>query len=300
MAFTRLDRQRLIVLGVAAVSGVLLVTFLNRYMQQERHSYEQEKAKMLEQIGRPVPVVVATQDIPEGAALEAKLLATKEFPERFVQPFAAKMEGDVVGRIATVTIAEGEQILMNKLRRPEDPMRMTTLSSIMPEGKRAITVGVDTLTGVGGFVQPGDHVDILWAVKVPGPTPQEASIATLTLFQGVRVLAVGPSVYPVRPAGAQEAQQGGDRLEKPFTVTLALTPQEASLLSFARQQGPVQLSLRPKGDAEPRGPIPPADINALIVSVLGPEAASLTRPAQPKTVEIYKGLEKSVEAVPPE
>jgi pilus assembly protein CpaB len=161
------------------------------------------------------------------------------------------------------------------------------------------------LTGVGGFVQPGDKIDVLWTLKVPGPSQQEAQAVTLTLFQGIQVLATGTRTTPTRPPPAtEEAKAGAEKLDKPFTVTLALSPQEAALLSFARQQGSVQLSLRATREEEQRVAVAPANITTLMEAALGPEAAEMggqpAAGADMRTVEVYKGLERSVQSVPSE
>lgn len=299
----RLSRQRLLVGVGALVTGVGAVTMIRVDRARQQLQFEQERAKILAQVGRTVSVVVATQDVPIDTLLEAKMVEVQEVPEKFVQPYAAKTPSDVAGKMTSAPLAKGEQILLNKLRRPEEMIRTTTLSSVMPKGKRAITIGVDTLTGVGGFVQPGDTVDILWTLNVPGPKEQGPQVVTLTLFQGIPVLATGPRMTPSRPpAATEEAKTSGDKLEKPFTVTLALSPQETALLSFARQQGALQLSLRSSREEEPRVAVAPANITTLMEAALGPEATQAAgqqpAPTDVRTVEVYKGLERSVESVP--
>jgi pilus assembly protein CpaB len=305
MPLPRLSRQRLFVAIGALVTGVGAVTMIRVDRARQQLEFETERAKILEQIGTTSQVIVAAQDIPIDTPLEAKMVELMEVPERFVQPYAARTPSDVAGKVTSAPFAKGEQLLLNKLRRPDEAVRTATLSSFMPKGKRAITVGMDTLSGVGGFVQPGDAVDVLWTLNVPGPKEQGPQAVTLTLFQGIQVLATGARTTPARPTplSAEEAKAAsGERLDKPFTVTLALSPQEAALLLFARQQGALQLSLRSTKEDEQRVPIAPANIATLMETALGPEAARAglqqQGPSQTRTVEVYKGLERSVETVP--
>ena len=98
-----------------------------------------------------------------------------------------------------------------------------------------------------------------------------------------------------KSAGARSAKTAGEQKEsRDYTVTLALTPKETTLLLLAREQGRIQLSLRPKGEAGPSHPIPPADIAALLKHV----GIELQPPAKPgRRVEVYKGLERNVVAL---
>jgi len=81
-----------------------------------------------------------------------------------------------------------------------------------------------------------------------------------------------------------------------YTVTLSLTPQETSLLYYARAQGQIQLSLRPRTDKSGQLAIAPASGKTLMESLLGKQAGTGT-PKPQRTVEVYKGLERSVVSV---
>jgi pilus assembly protein CpaB len=196
--------------------------------------------------------------------------------------------------VAIAPIAVKEQVLLNKLRSAEAPATEnegttragTTLSTLTPKGNRAVTISVDAITGVGGFVRPGDKVDILWTLKLPGGGGDQ--VATLTLFQDVQVMAVGGELMgrPATPGAPASAGTQG------YTVTLALDPQETSALLFAREQGRIQLSLRPKQEGGPV-PVPPANISSVLQSQLGVAPAAGPPPATHQ-VEIFKGLKRDV------
>jgi len=291
-----LFNQRAIMLGFSLLMGALAVYLAMAWKRTEEQKLALERQQMKAEYRAPVDVVVAAKDLEEGTALEPTHLKTAAIPEAFVQPYSARTVGDVVGRVTMAPVAEGEQLLLNKLRRPDAVPRDATLSRLTPKGKRAVTIAVDTISGVGGFIQPGDAVDVLWTIRVPSPgqatiptSQPQGDLVTLTLFQDVPVLAVGGQIKPqaMRPSAAD-------------TVTLALTPQETSFLLFAREQGRIQLSLR-SGTDSGQVPVTPANINSLMeMLVVGGAPQPAGRGAGQKQVEVYRGLERDVVSLPEE
>lgn len=259
----------------------------NREMQLER-KYKVLTDKLTADYKGPVDVIVAKQDIPQGTEIQIKFLTLAKVPEKFIQPYATASPNELVGLVNIAPIAKGEQVLKNKLRKPNEIASEATLSGVTPEDRRAITIGSDALAGVGGFIRPGDNVDVLWTVKLPAAQGGEA--VTMVLFQDVSVLAVANQMVG-RPASGQEANRD-------YTVTLALTPQDASLLLYAREQGRVQLSLRSQADKGKRVAIAPANSRNLMEAILGKEAvAPPPPPTTQKTIEVIKGLERTVVAI---
>ena len=281
--------KRVLPLAFALVMGLLAVGLVRQYLAQQRQALVQERARLSADYQAPIQVVVAAKDIPEGTLLDPALLTTAAVPEKFVQPYASRSAGEVTGLMTVAAIAEGEQVLLNKVRRPEAVPKDAGLSSITPRGKRAVTIAVDAITGVGGFVRPGDAVDILWTIQLPGANKQQSDMVTLTLFQEIPVLAVGAET--VRQRGRQATQ------ESQYTVTLALTPQETSFLLYAREQGRIQLSLRSPSEKGPVA-VAPANINTLMETVMGLPAGAAAK--GPRQVEVYKGLKRDVVLLPEE
>ena len=285
--------RRLMPVIFAVILGLVAVLIMRQYLVQEYRKVERERQRLLADFQAPVKVLVAAKDLPEGTPLEAIHLATASIPQKFIQPFAARSPNELLGLVTLAPVAEGEQLLTNKVRRPDVMPTSATLSGVMPKGKRAVTIGVDAISGVGGFVRPGDAVDVLWTVKLPG---QGADVVTLTLFQDTPVFAVGREIVgrPVA-ADAGNAAMAGPQ----YTVTLALAPQEISFLLFAREQGRIQLSLRPKQEAGAQVALSPATsatFNQFMEQQLGIKSAEgSTEPAAPpRQVEVYKGLERDV------
>ena len=280
-------RRRLPIL-FALVMGSLAVIFMQQYLAGQQRVLAQERARLLQNYKDPITVLVVAKDLPPGIVLEAGYFELADVPEKFVQPYAARTSRDVLGLVTAAPLAKGEQVLMNKLRRPDEAPTGSTLAGLTPEGKRAVTIGVDAITGVGGFVRPGDEVDVLWTLQLPqagGGSPGD-QVVMLTLFQKVQVLAVGGQMAGRPPVG--EAQQA----PRDYTVTLALSPQDTAFLLFARAQGNIQLSLRPKRGESQEVLVPPTNINTLLEAKLGLKPAALPKPA--RRVEVYKGLKRDV------
>ena len=296
-AMTKLPRpviQRVLLGIFALVLASLAVAMANRWKTEQQRALDEERQRLHGEYQAPVEVLVAARDLAEGITLDAAQLQVANVPEKFLQPYAARRSNDVLGLVTMAPMAAGEQILLNKIRRPDAAPAGATLSSLVPQGKRAVTIGVDSLTGVGGFVRPGDAVDLLWTVQLPGEGGQGQQAVTLTLFQNVPVMAVGEQL-----AGRKTAtSQGGQR--ETSTVTLALTPQETSFLLFAREQGRVQLSLRPRaGEAAPVAVLPAnaGTLNAFLTTPPGTPMEPPTPPKAPHAVEVYKGLKRDVVSI---
>lgn len=282
-------RNRLwIVIGIAL--GVVSVVLVHAYVQGRERSLRSQLLKGQE----PTPVLIAVQDIQGNALVKDDMVQVQDRPAYSIQPHALADSADAVGKVALVPLYKGEQVLDSKLARPESA---TGLAMKTPPGKRAVTISVDAVSGVGGLVKPGDYVDILgvFAVPVPGG---EKSVVTLTLLQRVEVLAAGTHLSPVEEDDKEEESHPGYS-----QVTLALNPQDAQLLLFARAaQAQLQLALRGKTDTAQVAGLTPTTQETLLGIILGPKALEMVQQAQqsiitkgpPKTVEVFRGLEKEV------
>ncbi|MDP8265188.1 MAG: Flp pilus assembly protein CpaB [Candidatus Aceula lacicola] len=130
-------------------------------------------------------------------------------------------------------------------RRPkseEKAFKEQSLALKTPPGKRAVTVRIETLSAVGGLINPGDFVDVLAHIKVAGDPGDSEGFGvvektTITLFQNVQVLAIGPNV---EMPGNFEVQQKTTTLP----ITLAVDPEQVEMITFAQAHGKLQLVLR--------------------------------------------------------
>ncbi len=170
-------------------------------------------------------VVIVEQPIEAGKAIQAVQIKTIDWPSSSVPQDASTRTTNVVGRIARVSMIPGEPVLLGKLA----PKNATGgLSSIIPEGKRAITVRVNEVIAVAGFALPGSYVDVLVSGKDADQQP-----FSRTVLSRLKVLAV-----------AQETTADPDKPKVVNAVTLELTPLESEKLDLARNIGVLSLVLR--------------------------------------------------------
>ena len=290
--------DRRVIIGVfAVVFAVGAVALAHQWLSQQRRALEVERKKVMANYQTPIEVIVAAKDLPEDTVLEAGHLRLATVPEKFVQPYAVRAPQDLIGKITSVPMAKDEQVLANKVRRPEEAPKGFTLSGVTPKGKRAVTIVVDIITGVGGFIRPGDLVDILWTIKMPDASHKEGQAVTLTVFQDVPVLAVGGEIVG---RSAARTASGEKKDSNEYTVTLALSPQETSFLLFAREQGRIQLSLRSKTEEGKAVAVVPANINTLLEMQLGLKSEGQPQAAKSsgRHVEVYRGLKRDLVALP--
>jgi pilus assembly protein CpaB len=291
-----------IIIGIICV--ILAIVVLNFYITNERKKMaEALKRAFTEKYRDLVSVLVAKRDIPVGAEITADMLESKIIPKRYVEPQAATSLDKVTGKKTVVPIKKGEQIILSKLTSAVGirPTKKRSLAMATPVGKRAITVKVDNIAGLAGMIKPGDYVDVIALIPIPAKTPEGKQVtqtATLPLFQNVLVLAVGKEIGGKEERGSKAGWMFGNKFGKKDKtegvtnlITLALAPQEASLLSFVSEQGKIRLVLRSPADAKVQ-PLPPASWDMLFqyVNSLLPQKRKEIK--QPKKIEIYRGLNK--------
>ena len=170
-------------------------------------------------------VVIVEQPIEAGKAITADQIKAIDWPGSAVPQDASTRTPDVVGRVARVSMIPGEPVLLGKLI-PKNSSG--GLSSIIQEGKRAITVQVNEVVAVAGFALPGSYVDVL----VTGKDANQQSFAR-TVLSRVKVL-----------TAAQETTADPAKPKVVNAVTLELTPHEAEKLDLARNIGVLSLVLR--------------------------------------------------------
>lgn len=168
-------------------------------------------------------------------------------------------------------------------------------SVIMPPGKRALTIQVDTLSAVGGLISPGDYVDVISTLRIPEDfdvaTSKTKEVVTV-LFQNIQILAVGTLFKPV---GGEELYQNRQRVNA-VNVTLAVSPEEAGLLTFAQANGKLQLSLRSATEKD-RQLLQVASWDALSNYILDKQGTELqtpkVEPPEPVKSEVIEEKPKS-------
>lgn len=190
------------------------------------------------------PVVAAAVDIPAGTKVEATHLKLVQLPIGEAPKGAYADFKELVGQVAKQSVYAGEIILASRIA--ELPAG-SPLAAVIPEGKRAITVRVNDVIGVAGFLLPGSRVDIIATTK-----KGESN----TILQDIKVLAVDQTTT---------AQKDSPVVVR--AVTLEVDPAEAEVLVKATQRGSVQLTLRNPLDgartveAVPVSPAPDAPVS---------------------------------------
>jgi len=178
---------------------------------------------------QPVKVIAAAKLIPSKSRVDAGMVEWMELPKRYVTAAHITDYKQAKGKLAIVPFIKGEPIMANKLMEEGEE-----LNTAIPDGMRAVSVSVNEETGVGFMIKPGDHVDVLVTMEMQ--ENGKAKMITATIIQAARVAATGNEF------------SGEDNNRKYDSVTLALAPEDAELLSFAREKGRVSLALRPVGD----------------------------------------------------
>ncbi len=189
-----------------------------------------------------VGVVVTRRAVPANVPLKAEDLAVRQVPKDLAIPGALAAPAEAVGKRTIVALAEGQPVLRSQLELPEN---LSGLAAKVPPGFRAVTFAVNDLTGVAGRLQVGDRVDV--AAFVAGKDGGGAR-ATL-LLEGVLLLALGRLQDEAGVQGQARAAPAYN------SVTVAVRPEEAVLLTLAQRQAQLQLLLRPAGEEGRHGRI---------------------------------------------
>jgi len=191
--------------------------------------YQQIKEEPVENIVKPETqsVVVAKIQLSAGKRITETDLHVQEWPKNIIPAESYTDPQRVLGRVAQNTIYPGEAILNPKLSASASEGGFV---GIIPPGMRALTVAVDTYSGVSGFILPNTFVDVL--VTVASHARKEDSSARMIL-ENIKVLAVD-----------QTFERKGDEPVSVQSVTLLVTPEDAEKLALAYTEGKLQLSLR--------------------------------------------------------
>jgi pilus assembly protein CpaB len=276
------------VLAIAILAGGGLAYGTYNFMQNQ-------PAK---QVSTPTqPIVVAAADLQLGAEVKKEDLAIVQFPAGKVPEGTFARVDEVVGRGLIVPIVKNEPILKAKLASKEAG---SGLPPVIPEGMRAVSVRVNEVVGVAGYVLPGNRVDV---VATASPTDARADTTSKVVLSNVQVLTAGTRM-----------EQNGDQ-SKPVqvtVVTLLVYPEQAERLALASTEGKIQLALRnPLDQGAPVTPgIKTSGLMGSVPAAKVRETAGMSRPraAQPvtqtvpapaamPTVEMIRGDKRATEVI---
>src|SRR5437867_8415323 len=175
------------------------------------------------------PVVVAASDLDIGAELRREDLRIIEWPANALPAEAINDPKDAVGRGLIMPVIQNEPILPMKLSSKEAG---AGLPPAIPPGLRALSVRVNEVIGVAGYVLPGTRVDVLCTIS---PTGKQDDMTSKVVLTNVQVLAAGTKIERDTDKGKPVAVS---------VVTLLVDPEESERLTLAATEGKIQLALR--------------------------------------------------------
>lgn len=235
----------LIVLAAAGLSLVGMQTFLPR---QQVGAIAPEAAPAQPPPPLMVRTLVAARPIPAGSLLRAEDLGVREVPTgeagEGVLRDTAEVRAELAGALVRRYLEAGERIAMGDVLRPRD---RGFLAAVLRPNMRAITVGVDAITGAAGLIWPGDRVDLLLTQSLDESVAQlSRRVVGETVLRDVRVIAVDQQLTQ-GAAGANASPEG--KIAR--TVTLEVTPEEAERVAVAGQLGRLSLTIRAMAADQP-------------------------------------------------
>jgi pilus assembly protein CpaB len=215
------NKRLIIAVMAAVVFGLIAAVSVSRFLASA-----QEYTRNLHN------VVIAKTEIPVGSRIIPEQLQVAQFP-RSVAPDGAftKIDENLIGRVAVSKISAREPITESRLAPVGSAAGLT---SLIPEGYRAMNVRVDDVVGISGFIMPGALVDIVVVIEPADNSSQRERISKIVL-QNIKVLANGSNLD--KPKNEKEA-------ERVKTVTLQVTPEQAEKLALASSEGRLQLVMR--------------------------------------------------------
>jgi pilus assembly protein CpaB len=266
-----------IMIVLAGVFGLLAVFVAQAWLSRQDEQMRLRSALNLPQPTATRMVVVASSALRFGNPLSSSNLRETPWPEGALPEGSFSSIKDMLAagkRIVLAPIEPNEPVLASKLTGPG---QRATLSAVLHEGMKAVTVRVSDIEGVAGFVLPGDHVDILLTRRV------DKGGNTDVVLQDTRVLAID--------------QLADERTDKPAVVkavTVEVDTLAAQKLTLASQVGTLSLALRKAGEAAA------GDQRRVSAEDLGRDTAPTTGPKKFSTVTVMRAGKKEEYGVPSE
>ncbi|MGA8271894.1 MAG: Flp pilus assembly protein CpaB [Candidatus Sulfotelmatobacter sp.] len=282
-----MNRARLLMIGAVALAlGLVVALFVYKTLQGRGPTNTEPGAD----------VIVAADDIQVGARVEEHDIRSVRYPASALPAGTFSTRGKVMGRGVILPISRGEFILPSKLA-PENAG--AGLPSLIPPGMRAVSVRVNEVVSVAGFVGPGTRVDVLLTGTPNGSSEDQ----TTTVLQNVAVIASGHTL---------ERNAAGEAQTTPV-ITLLVSPDDAERLALASTEGHIQLALRNPLDTH-QDEVPAANARGLYkggTPVAAPPTVHVHAVRQPKvpqpasspsvfSVEVYQGDKKEPDVKFPE
>ena len=222
-----MNRNRLLLIGVLALALGALVSY---------SVYRNLQSRTVADTRAGVDVVVASRDLQVGEKIAENDVRLARMPSDSIPPNVFHLMKSAIGRGVILPIFKGDYILPTKVAGENAG---SGLPSLIPPGMRAVSVRVNEIVAVAGFVLPGTRVDVL----LTGNPSNNGEQQTTTVLENVAVIATGQRL---------EHNSTGDPQTAPV-ITLLVSPDDAQKLTLASTQGHIQLSLRNPLDTKQEG-----------------------------------------------
>lgn len=216
----------LLMLVFALLAGLLAIVLATQWMRSQTTGT------------RSTQIAVAVNDIPMGAVIGPDMVKLAPWPEDAKPEGAFTDAAPLRNRVILTAVQKGEPIVLRRLA-PEGSKG--GLNAIVAPGKRAITVRVNDVVGVAGFVLPGTYVDVIVNTQVGPESSKQESISKIVL-ERILVLAV-----------AQDVERDSTKPQVANAVTLEVTPEQAETLDLGRSVGALSLVLRNQAEGPSAG-----------------------------------------------
>lgn len=260
-----MKRQTMIALAVAVVFGLFAVYLLNSYLSRTDQRVEAAEQGLTK-------VAVAAVPLDYGTPLTADKVKLVEYPAASIPPGSFRSYAEMVPagkqRLVLRPITVNEPILASKLAGEG---MGASISYLLPDGMRATAVRINDVSGVAGFIQPMDSVDVL----ITRPIGERE--ITDVLLQNVKVIAMG-----------KETKDPDGKPNPAKTATLEVSPVDAQKLVLGERVGALSLTLRKPGDLEDLGRVQTVSLNDLRYSYYGsaPVQNAVAPRAAPRRVSV--------------
>jgi pilus assembly protein CpaB len=264
----------LLILALAIISGLGAGYAALQYLD------DRPAAIVASDDGETVPVILASQDLPLGTVLVEEDLRVVEWPAGAMPTGFASTTEELVGEALIVPVQTNAPILATNLA----DSGLRGIIPLIEPGMRAVSVRVDDIIGVAGFVTPQTKVDVILIMTPPGGTEPISKI----ILQNIQALASGVSI--------QETEEG--EAIPVSVVTVLVTPEQAETLTLAQSTGTIRMALRHTLDLESIET--PGQRQSLLFAGVGGTRRSAARSvstsltAEESTIEVYRSGVRSL------
>lgn len=217
------------VVMLAVLYGV--VSTLNAESEDENQEVEKVPAIEMSE------VVVAKVHVPTGILLKESMLQLKKIPKDLIPEGAITQLNEVLNKSVAVELFEGDVLTEKKLYKEGEK---TGFVGTIPPNCRAVSVGINDVTGVAGFAKPGDYVDVILVEH------DDSKVTSSILLQNVLLLSINGDMGVQQPTSDDEVDPSTKAISNPAIATLALHPESVLRLVSATKLGEIYLVLRPQ------------------------------------------------------